>query len=569
MVLTPRRLGWTWKSCFPLPTSTNAVNNSHTFTATVEENLGNGAGFVPVPAGTPVTFSLVGSNTAGATITSTNPTVTGGINGDTATVTVLDASNKTGSVSINASTTLAVGAALPAITRSTGDADPNDGPNATKTWVDLEIALTPPTSTNAVNNSHTFTATVEEDLGNGAGFVPVPAGTPVNFSLVGANTAGATITSTNPTVTGGINGDTATVTVLDASNKTGSVSVNASTTLAVGGVSPAITRSTGDSDPNDSANATKTWVDLEIKLDANSVNPVNQSHTFTATVEEDLGNGAGFVAVPTGTPVTFSLSGNTAGATITSTNPTTTTGDTATVTVLDASYKTGIVTVNASTTLAVAGVSPAITRSTGDSDPNDGPNATKTWVDLEIVLTPPTSTNAVNNSHTFTATVEEDLGNGAGFVPVPAGTPVNFSLVGSNTAGATITSTNPTVTGGITGDTATVTVLDASNKTGSVSVNASTTLAVGGVSPAITRSTGDSDPNDSANATKTWVDLEIKLDANSVNPVNQSHTFTATVEEDLGKGGWVRPRYPPARPSPSASRVPILPVQRSPRPTRR
>ena len=320
-------------------------------------------------------------------------------------------------------------------------------------------------------------------IGDGVtGFTPAPAGTTVTFSLAN-NTAGATITSTNPTVT--IAGGTATVTVLDALNTTGHVDVHAVGSVTVDGA--VLTPATGDGLNGDGSNATKTWVDLEIKLDANSVNPVNQSHTFTATVEEDLGNGAGFVPVPAGTPVNFSLVGsNTAGATITSTNPTVTggiNGDTATVTVLDASYKTGSVTVNASTTLAVAGVSPAITRSTGDADPSDGPNATKTWVDLEIVLTPPTSTNAVNNSHTFTATVEEYLGNGAGFVPVPAGTPVTFSLVGSNTAGATITSTNPTVTGGINGDTATVTVLEASNKTGSVSLNASTTLAVGRRTP--------------------------------------------------------------------------------------
>ena len=526
-----------------------------------------GAGFVPVPAGTPVNFSLVGANTAGATITLTNPTVTGGINGDTATVTVLDASNKTGSVSVNASTTLAVGGVSPAITRSTGDSDPNDSANATKTWVDLEIKLDA-NSVNPVNQSHTFTATVEEDLGNGAGFVAVPTGTPVTFSLSG-NTAGATITSTNPTTT---TGDTATVTVLDASYKTGIVTVNASTTLAVAGVSPAITRSTGDSDPNDGPNATKTWVDLEIVLTPpTSTNAVNNSHTFTATVEEDLGNGSWVRPVPAGTPVNFSLVGsNTAGATITSTNPNETgliNGHTATENVKDASNNTSSVSIKATTTHAVGGFTPAIKLSTGDSDPNDSANANKTWVDLEIKLDA-NSVNPVNQSHTFTATVEEDLGNGAGFVPVPAGTPVTFSLAGSNTAGATITSTNPTVTGGINGDTATVTVLDASYKTGIVTVNASTTLAVGGVSPAITRSTGDSDPNDSANATKTWVDLEIKLDANSVNPVNQSHTFTATVEEDLGNGAGSS-RYPPARPSTSALWVPILPVQRSPRPTRR
>ena len=382
-----------------------------------------------------------------------------------------------------------------------------------------KIVLTP-NSTNAVNNSHTFTATVMEDdglpatmngvsIGDGVtGFTPLPPA-PRSPSASRTTPPGATITSTNPTVT--IAGGTATVTVLDALNTTGHVDVHAVGSVTVDGA--VLTPATGDGLNGDGSNATKTWVDLEIKLDANSVNPVNQSHTFTATVEEDLGNGAGFVPVPTGTPVTFSLSGNTAGATITSTNPTTTTGDTATVTVLDASYKTGIVTVNASTTLAVAGVSPAITRSTGDSDPNDGANATKTWVDLDIVLSPLTSTNPVNVSHTFTATVEEDLGLGAGFVPVPSGTPVNFTL-SNNTAGAVITAATgsgvvgspaTTATAVTIGDIATVTVLDGLNTTGSVTINASTTLAVGTALPAITRSTGDADPHDSANAVKTWV----------------------------------------------------------------
>ena len=214
-------------------------------------------------------------------------------------------------------------------------------------------------------------------------------------------------------------------------------------------------------------------------------------------------------------------------------------------------------TVNASTTLAVAGVSPAITRSTGDADPSDGPNATKTWVDLEIVLTPLTSTNPINASHTFTATVEEDLGNGAGFVPVPSGTPVNFTPDSNNTAGARHHCRHRAVASWATrprpqppspsATLHTVTVLDGLNTTGSVTINASTTLAVGTALPAITRTTGDADPHDSANAVKTWISGSlswIKDDGNGCAYCSARATFVVTETQRLRTGTPLLHRFP-------------------------
>ena len=77
----------------------------------------------------------------------------------------------------------------------------------------------------------------------------------------------------------------------------------------------------------------------------------------------------------------------------------------------------GVVTGIASTTLTIAGGG-SIMRTTGDSDPLDGPVATKV-VEDEYITISPSGTNVVGNPHTFTATVYLNDGDGTGYNPDP------------------------------------------------------------------------------------------------------------------------------------------------------
>src|SRR5438093_11572195 len=70
--------------------------------------------------------------------------------------------------------------------------------------------------------------------------------------------------------------------------------------------SVSLTRSLGDANAGDSAKPTKTWVDARITVSGSSTNAVGSPHTFTVTVEKNLGTGGGLVAAA-GETVTSSL----------------------------------------------------------------------------------------------------------------------------------------------------------------------------------------------------------------------------------------------------------------------
>jgi hypothetical protein len=153
---------------------------------------------------------------------------------------------------------------------------------------------------------------------------------------------------------------------------------------------------------------------------------------------------------------------------------------------------------NASTTFSVGGVS--LTRATGDSHTGDGGPATKTFVDANIQITPATATNPVGSPHTFTVTVQQNAGQGAGFVPAPNGTVVHLSITsGAATFVATGTQTQDvTISNGL----GAFTVVINSTVAGDNTIHASTTFSVGGVS--LTRATGDTHVGDSPDAHKTY-----------------------------------------------------------------
>jgi len=138
-----------WIKISPLE-DTNAVNEQHEITATVQQN--DGTGWTNAPDGTLVTFSLL-NNSAGASFVP--------LAGNTCTTTVGVCSvfintSTPGSVDIHATTTFDV--AGQTLHRETDGSAGSSG-DAEKTYVDGYITITPDEDTNPVGQSHTFTIT--------------------------------------------------------------------------------------------------------------------------------------------------------------------------------------------------------------------------------------------------------------------------------------------------------------------------------------------------------------------------------------------------------------------------
>src|SRR5262249_25410540 len=120
-----------------------------------------------------------------------------------------------------------------------------------------------------------------------------------------------------------------------------------------------------------------------------------------------------------------------------------------TCTITFTSPTAGQVTGNASVTVPLKGVT--MTRDTDPATPaigagpgGSGP-AVKTFVDANITINPPTATNEVGQTHTVTVTVQQNAGDGNGFVNVPNGTKPTVTLTNSN--GAVFSISNTTCTG--------------------------------------------------------------------------------------------------------------------------
>jgi len=317
----------------------------------------------------------VNSNGAAFNISNNTCVSTGTVNGK---CTVTFTSPSAGVVTGNASVTLTLGGVT--VTRDTDPATANipagpggSGP-AVKTFVDANITITPPNATNEVGQNHTFTVTVKQNAGGGAGFVNVPNGTKPTVTLVNSNGAAFNISS-NVCFTAGTTAGQCTVTFTSPS--AGVVTGNASVTLTIGGVT--LTRDTNPATasipagPGGSGPAVKTFVDANITIGPDGTNLVTDPHTFTVTVKQNLGDGAGFVNVPDGTTPTVTLTD--AGGAVsqviseTCTNPGTSAGQ---CTVTFTSPSTGTTTGNASVTLTLGGVS--VTRDTNPATvPPAGP----------------------------------------------------------------------------------------------------------------------------------------------------------------------------------------------------
>jgi hypothetical protein len=273
------------------PTATNEIGDDHVITANVQVHNGDGI-LEPATNGTLVAFSITNSNGATAAFVGDDTcTTTAG----TCSVTIN--SPTSGGVAVHASSTpTPLGVALTVETGTGG----NNSADATKTYVDANIVLSPLTATNNITDPHTIFATVKQDLGDGVGMVNAPNGTLATFSLVN-NTAGATFV-------GGVNTCTTTAgacSVTINSATPGSVDIHAVTTFTVDGVS--LTRATGDGLSGDSVDANKRYVAgaLEITKVIEGLNTVVNASaindTFTVTVTGP--------SYPIGYDIVFTLTG--------------------------------------------------------------------------------------------------------------------------------------------------------------------------------------------------------------------------------------------------------------------
>ncbi|MDP9334422.1 MAG: Ig-like domain-containing protein [Actinomycetota bacterium] len=154
----------------------------------------------------------------------------------------------------------------------------SDGPCEPLTVVDANIQITPPLATNRVGTNHTLTGHV--NVNNGSGFVPAPAGTTITFSKVSG--PGSFVGGVNTCLTILATGSCS---VQITSATPGLTTIQATTTVTVGGIS--LTRTTGDGKAGDSANARKRWAD----------------DVVTTTVRDALNNDITGQTVPPGTIV--------------------------------------------------------------------------------------------------------------------------------------------------------------------------------------------------------------------------------------------------------------------------
>jgi hypothetical protein len=524
------------------PTATNEVGVNHTFNVTVKRNSGNGNGFVTVPDGAHPVVTLTNSNGAAFVLVTDTCATTGTVGGKCA---VTFNSPTAGKVTANASVTITVGGVT--LTRDTDPATANVGAGpggsgpAVKTYVDANITITP-SATNEVGKPHTFTITVQRDTGAGTGLVNVPNGAKPVVTLTNGNGAAFNISSNTCTTTGTVAGK---CTVTFTSPSAGTVTGNASVTLAVGGVT--LTRDTDPATatigagPGGSGPALKTFVDASIAISPNATNEVGNNHTFTVTAKQNAGDGNNFVSVPNGTKPVVTLTNNNGAAFAIVTNTCATTGTTnGQCGITFTSPSSGTITGNATMTITVGGVT--LTR---DTDPatttipagpgGSGP-AVKTFVDANITITP-TATNEVNHNHTFIVTVQQNAGDGNNFVNAPDGTKPVVTLSNTNGAANQVSSNTCASTGTVAGQCA---VTFTSPSAGLVTGNASVTLTVGGVT--MTRDTDPATvaipagPGGSGPALKTFVDANITITPSATNEVGQNHTFTITVKRNLGDG---------------------------------
>jgi hypothetical protein len=467
--------------------ASNLVGNLHKLTATVATSLDD-VTWTPV-TGASVTFGFVPGDQGGAHYFNSDGT-TGSANtspcvNSTGTMSPAGTTDSTGAcnayINDNTAETVQMTAtstfgqtALPALigtfTRTTGDTNTSDSPNASKTFIDARISLTPLTANNLVGNVHTLTAEVDTTT-NGTTWTPL-SGAVVNLSFVSGDQGNASFFSA---ASGGTNLGAKANCTTNASgqcnafiNDSTAETVQVNATVVLSTTNPVnnplglqtgntLTRTTGDiSDTNNSANASKTFIDAHILLTpATATNIVGNKHTLT--VEVDTNNGSGFT--PLG-GATVNLSFTTQGSASFVGAGASSDGKTATCTTVSSAVGTlsvgqcnafindstaETVTIHATVMLTTSNPSGnplmlqagnTLTRSTGDKVSGDSADAQKTYVqpgtDLTVFDTLVGLPSNANGTVTYTAYTNSTCTSPSGGMPEGGGTVTNGTAPNSN-----------------------------------------------------------------------------------------------------------------------------------------
>jgi hypothetical protein len=235
------------------PDAVNDVGDEHTFTVDVSSTVAGNP--TPAPDGTIVDVTLTHSNPAGVVDLISDTCATGTVGGQ---CTVTFSSDEPGVITGHAEATFTVGDTE--FTVSTGGEGNN--PDAVKRFVDAKIAISPD-DVNGIGETHTFVVDVDNDLGDGAGFVAATEGD-VDFTLTDADGAVNALDAAASTCDdAGDNLDAnGQCTIVFASDTTGTVTGHASVTLAITTDEGTVTlaRQT-DGAAGDTGDATKEFVD--------------------------------------------------------------------------------------------------------------------------------------------------------------------------------------------------------------------------------------------------------------------------------------------------------------------
>jgi hypothetical protein len=528
---TPGTTTKTWIAYRALitPNSTNLAGTPHTFTITAQQDRGDGSGFVAVPDGTILAVTLSDATKL------TGTTCTGGTVGGTCTVTV--SSDTPGAVTVTpgamtVSLLDGTGARSP-VTVQPGSAAYATPPNATKTWVALDVSVTPPTATNLVGQSHTFTVHVDTIGADGTTTPqPAPDGTTVTWSFNGPGLVAAGSTTCNVGTAGG----ECDITFTNAGTPgTGTLTITSATFTVNGEIFTVDLTAGGPAQATTPPpiTATKTWIAYAVAVTPSANNPVGTQHDFTITATIDDGTGS---APAAGATITYTWSG--AGTLLTPSPCTTSASGTCTVSVVSPAAGTGILTVTSLTDSSGATVDLTNPGAVGQAAGQVVPlTASKTWLQYRVLLDT-AATNLVGQSHTFNATVQQsalETPTDADWTGVPDGTTLAASASGSGS----LDQTSTCLAGGTTGGTCTFVVHDAGPGTLDLTVTAIATTTVDGEPFANIALTTP------ATTSKTWVSVAVTVTPPAAtNIAGQSHTFTVQVDL-LGADGTATPQPAP------------------------
>jgi uncharacterized repeat protein (TIGR01451 family) len=520
----------------------NMVGDDHEFDVTA--TITTPSGTVDMPIGSELSYTLGGDLAATASVSDDcDPFVAAG----TCTITV--DSSDTGVLEITLTQITFTYSGKQFTVTLTGD---NNGQgtidnDTSKTWISYELSMTPQEATNLLplDPEHLITVTLDSSDEDGA--APVADQT-LELTLTSDN--GATIVQvddfdhrpdgvTSTTCTTDENGQ---CDVWISADTPGHATLSASYDIYIDLVLvDTIETSDYSSDVDGDTNgqdADKDWTSYLVDVSGPAINLVDSDHTFVVTVRQtfdginyDYIEGAVFgqTAVLDGSYILITDNDGGTAATI----------DGGTCFEEPGTDELGQCTVEVSTTeTTIATVTAYYLGTASDSDSDfffDG--NTKQWIDYMLDVDPDTADNLVDNPHVFTVSVAVDLGEGDGWQALPEDEMAEVALSGVGTISST--GDGGTVAeDGMSGTCVLVPNGDGTASTCQVTIDS----AVAGLSELTASYEGVAADGDLVNleetatytdeegpAEKNWVDYNLVLNEDAVNPIGTTHTFTATL----------------------------------------